>query len=166
MVSSRLTAHAQTRALNQKSIAPTNILCHLLFYAEGKTPNDMIPDDVTQFIQEKIDSIAQLEALLLLRSEPNGTWSSSTLAQRLYTGEQETVDALERLCADGLTIASGSNPTVYRYEPVSQELRDLVDRTADVYSKHLVPITNLIHTKPKTRVQEFADAFKIRKDEK
>lgn len=126
----------------------------------------MIPDDVAQFIQEKIDSIAQLEALLLLRGDPNATWSSSTLAQRLYTSEKETVDALERLCAGGLTVAVGSNPALYRYEPISPELRDLVDRTADVYSKHLVPVTNLIHSKPKTRVQEFADAFKIRKDDK
>jgi hypothetical protein len=148
------------------SIAQKSILCNLLIYAEGKASIEMIPDDVAQFIHEKIDSIAQLEALLLLRREPNGTWSASTLAQRLYTSEKETIDTVERLCAGGLTVASGSNPTVYRYEPVSQELRDVVDRTAHVYSKHLVPITNLIHSKPKTRVQEFADAFKIRKDDK
>jgi len=148
------------------SVAPRNVLCHLLFHAAAKTSSDMIPEDVTQFIQENIDSIAQLEALLLLRGEPNGTWSSSTLAQRLYTSEKETLEALERLCSSRLTIACGANPTLYRYEPASQELRDVVDRTAHFYSKHLVPITNLIHGKSKTRVQEFADAFKIRKDEK
>lgn len=126
----------------------------------------MIPDDIAQFITNQIDSIAQLEALLLLRRESHGTWSASTLAQRLYTTERETVDALERLSADGLAIALGSEPTCYRYEPISPELYDLVDRVADVYSKHLVPITNLIHSKPKTRVQEFADAFRIRKDDK
>lgn len=140
-------------------------MCHLLFNARGKTADEMIPDDVAHFILEKIDSIAQLEALLLLRGDPDGTWSSSILSQRLYTSEKETVDALERLCASGLTVASGSNPILYRYEPTSAELRGLVDRTADVYSKHLVPVTNLIHSKPKTRVQEFADAFKIRKED-
>jgi hypothetical protein len=126
----------------------------------------MIPEDVAQFILNHIDSIAQLEALLLLRREPDGRWSASTLAQRIYADEKETVDAVEGLCAAGLAIALGGNPTLYRYEPISPGLRHLVDLTANVYAKHLVPITNLIHSKPKTRVQEFADAFKIRKDEK
>ena len=126
----------------------------------------MIPEDVAQFIASQIDSIMQLEALLLLRREPQDKWSASTLAQRLYTSESETVDTLESLCAAGLVIACGSEPTIYRYEPLSPELRDLVDHTADVYSKHLVAITNLIHSQPKTRVQEFADAFKIRRGDK
>jgi hypothetical protein len=39
------------------------------------------------------------------------------------------------------------------------------DLLADVYARYLVPVTNLIHAKPKSRVQEFADAFKLRKDE-
>jgi hypothetical protein len=126
----------------------------------------MIPEEIAQFITNHIDSIAQLEALLLMRREPHGPWSASSLAQRLYTGEKETVDALERLCAAGLATALGHTPACYCYAPVSPELGALVDRTADLYSKHLVPITNLIHSKPKTRVQEFADAFRIRKDDK
>ncbi len=126
----------------------------------------MIPEDIAQFITNQFDSIAQLEALLLLRGEPNGAWSAPTLAQRLYITEFETVEALEHLRAGGLVIPLAGDPTCYRYEPVSPELRGLVDRTADVYSKHLVPITNLIHAKSKTRVREFADAFRIRKDGK
>jgi hypothetical protein len=125
----------------------------------------MIPDDVSQFILDHIDSIAQLEALLLLRRDPTEKWSAATLAQRLYTSEKQTLDALERLCAAGLAVAAGES-VLYSYQPNTAELRNLVDRTAEVYSKHLVPITNLIHSKPKTRVQEFADAFKIRKDER
>jgi hypothetical protein len=124
----------------------------------------MIPDDVTQFILDKIDSIAQLEALLLLRRDAEEKWSAAKLAQRLYTSETQTIEALERLCAAGLAVAAEGESVVYRYQPVSAELGELVDRMAHVYSKHLVPVTNLIHSKSKTRVQEFADAFRIRKD--
>jgi hypothetical protein len=126
----------------------------------------MIPEDVAQFIVEQIDSIAQIEALLLLRNEPQTHWNASLLAHRLYTTEKQTVEALERLRAAGLVVVSGSEQAYYRYEPASQELRHLVDRTAAVYATQLVPVTNLIHSKPKTRVQEFADAFRIRKEEK
>jgi hypothetical protein len=39
----------------------------------------------------------------------------------------------------------------------------MVDRLADAYARHLIPVTNLIHGKPR-RLREFSDAFKIRKD--
>jgi hypothetical protein len=41
----------------------------------------------------------------------------------------------------------------------------MVDRLAELYSKYLIPVTHLIHSKPQTRVREFADAFKLRKEE-
>ena len=40
----------------------------------------------------------------------------------------------------------------------------MVERVAVLYRQCLIPITNLIHSKAKSRMQEFADAFKIRKD--
>jgi hypothetical protein len=131
--------------------------------------NDMseepIPHDVKQFINESIDSIAQLEALLLLRGSPHKEWSAQDVAKRLYIGEQETVPLLVRLIAEGLVIVNGDRPPLYQYHPDSDDLALLADRLAETYSKHLVPVTNLIHSKPRTRVQEFADAFKLRKDE-
>jgi hypothetical protein len=34
---------------------------------------------------------------------------------------------------------------------------------AALYAANLIPVTNLIHAKP-SRIREFADAFKLRKD--
>ncbi len=42
-----------------------------------------IPDDVARFIVEKIDSVAQLETLLLLRRSPEEQWSVQALASRV-----------------------------------------------------------------------------------
>jgi hypothetical protein len=39
-----------------------------------------IPDDVREFILGHIDSIAQLEALLLLRRNPSTTWNAHSVA--------------------------------------------------------------------------------------
>lgn len=124
-----------------------------------------IPDDVKQFILENIDSIAQLEALLLLRSSPSEEWSAQVVAKRLYVSEQETSLLLSRLNASGLIAINSGKPSLYRYHPASDDLALIVDRLAETYSKHLVPVTNLVHSKPRTRIQEFADAFKLRKDE-
>ncbi|MGH7823713.1 MAG: hypothetical protein ACREQ7_00820 [Candidatus Binatia bacterium] len=124
----------------------------------------VIPEDIAQFIVDKIDSVAQMEALLLLRSDPKKEWSGDALAKRLYITENDTAEILVRLRAGGL-VAKKSPLSKYKYQPRSKKLRHMVDRIADVYTKNLVAVTALIHTKPKNRLQEFADAFKLRKDE-
>src|SRR5688500_10534210 len=122
--------------------------------------DEAIPDDLREFILRHIDSVAQIEALLLLREHPDETWDVAKTAKRLYATEQEVVEVLARLCADGLL---NCREGIYRYEGQNAGQRALVDRLAVVYARHLVPVTNMIHAKPR-RIREFADAFKFRKD--
>jgi len=119
-----------------------------------------IPADLRDFILRYIDSVAHLEALLLLRAEPGTDWDLSSTARRLYTTEKQAGEILAQLCAEGLL--AGENG-VYRYGSPSAETLAMIDRLADSYAKHLIPITNLIHGKPR-RIRQFADAFKFRKD--
>jgi hypothetical protein len=123
----------------------------------------LIPAEVQAFLLQHLDSIVQLEALLLLRADPTCGWTAETIAKRLYTTTQEAAVALERLAADSLVTTPEGMPGSYRYHPASGELADMVDRVAELYAKYLIPVTNLIHSKPRSRVQEFADAFKLRK---
>ena len=121
---------------------------------------DPIPSDVRDFIFRYIDSVAQLEALLLLRSHPTETWDAAKIAERLYSGERETKESLSQLCQNGLlTMADG----IYRYEFASPERANMVDRLIVIYTRHLIPVTNIIHGKPR-RIRQFADAFKFRKE--
>jgi hypothetical protein len=124
------------------------------------TAADSIPDDIREFIQKHIDSIAQLEALLLLRGSPEIEWDAAKAAARLYTSEQETAAVLARLATDGfLAVDNG----VYRYGGHCNGQQQLVDRLAALYARALIPVTNLIHAKPR-RIREFADAFKLTKE--
>lgn len=43
------------------------------------------------------------------------------------------------------------------------ELDGRVGRLEALYRTHLIPITNMIHAKPR-RIREFADAFRFRKE--
>lgn len=126
-------------------------------------PDDLIPEEIKQFLIENIDSIAELEGLLLLRSNPQELWSASSLAQRLYAAQEQIESVLERLKSLGFLATKGDNPKTYFYYPRSTALAHTVDRIAEVYSKYLIPVTNLIHSKSETRIQEFANAFKLRK---
>ena len=120
----------------------------------------IIPDDVRDFIIRHIDSVAQLEALLLLHGNPSETWSIASMAKRLYTTEAEIAEPLARLVDDGLLSVSEG---IYRYDCAAEGHRNIVDRLAIVYSRHLIAVTNMIHGKPR-RIRQFADAFKFRKD--
>jgi hypothetical protein len=128
--------------------------------------NDLIPEDVRQFIVDKIDSVGQLEGLLLLSRNPETEWDIQALAQRLYTSPQQTENVLAHLYSLGFLAVKDGEPAAYRYQPGSPGLAEMVERVAEAYSKYLVPVTNLIHSKPpQNKVQQFADAFKFRKKE-
>ncbi|WP_291868603.1 hypothetical protein [Bradyrhizobium sp.] len=123
-------------------------------------PDELVPDVVLDLIQRHIDSVAQLEALLLLRANPADSWTASLIARRLYAPEDDIVRALALLCADGFLTRDHDT---YRYE-CSVEKRERVNRLAEVYSRHLILVTNLIHAKPRN-IRQFSDAFKFRMDD-
>ncbi|HVZ91430.1 MAG TPA: hypothetical protein VG843_07250 [Rhizomicrobium sp.] len=119
----------------------------------------LIPDEVRSFVLQRIDTVAQLEALLLLRKYPQTSWSAADVARRLYVGEAAAQEILAKLATDGLIAAADG---AFRYSPAAETAR-IIDALADTYARYLIPVTNLIHDKP-SRIQQFADAFRIRKD--
>jgi hypothetical protein len=119
-----------------------------------------IPPDVRDFIHRNIDSIAQLEALLLMRGNPRETWDAKRLSRRIYVSEQEAAELLATLASDGLL---GNNDGAFHYECNDEARHSLIEKLAAIYSRQLIPVTNLIHSKPR-RIRQFADAFRFRKD--
>lgn len=123
-----------------------------------------IPFDIEQFILQHIDSIAEWEGLLLLRAHKNEKWDAKRISERLYINQSEAEKLLATLATKSYVISENGSPPSYQYQPESTEIAHILDRAAAHYVKSVVPITHLIHSKAKTRMQEFADAFKIRKD--
>lgn len=111
------------------------------------------------FLLERIDSVTQLEALLLLRREgrPRPT---SAIARALYVPEsvaQQELTALQQ--RELLAVDTG----IWRYAPADPALEAMVEELAQTYSRALIPVTNIVHGNP-LRLRRFADAFKFRKD--
>lgn len=120
----------------------------------------VIPDDARQFLLRHIDSVAQWEGLLWLRGHADTAWDADAVARHLYISENETAALLNGLAERHiLTFEDGR----YRYAPATPEADALIGQCADLYRQYLIPVTKIIHSKPK-RVQAFADAFRIRKD--
>jgi len=122
--------------------------------------DDPIPADLRDFILRYVDSVAHLEALLLLRSATETAWEAPVVASRLYISAEQAGEVLAQLCDEHLLVCENG---LYRYGGQPPEHLAMIDRLADSYAKQLIPITNLIHSKPR-RIRQFADAFKFRKD--
>lgn len=119
----------------------------------------LVSDEIRNFILKRIESVAQIEALLLMRSATQSRWSAAELARRLYISDSEATDALDRLSASELLVcAEGS----YSLEGVLPQNLALTEKMLEAYTRHLIPVTNIVHSKP-GRVGSFADAFKFRK---
>lgn len=122
-----------------------------------------IPEDIRRFVLTSIPSVPHLEALLLLRGTP-GPWSSAEVAERLYLGEKSAAVLLDDLCSSGMAIVQDAPANGYLYQPATELLGTTINSLAEFYGRHLVEITHLIHSKHDRKAQQFADAFKWRKD--
>lgn len=124
-----------------------------------------IPDDIRRFILTSVPSVPYLEAILLLRADPGVGWDVRRLAARLYVAERQAAEVLAALAAAGIARGEDQGETVlFSYAPATDELRERLDALAQAYSANLVGVTDLIHSRIDKRVQQFADAFRLRKD--
>jgi hypothetical protein len=119
------------------------------------------PAELTEFLQRTVDSVAELEALLLAHGNPDTDWDAPSLAARLYVPERAAAEVLAALHRRGLLHQAEDR---FTYRPASDALRQSVDQLAVWYPRALVAITRLIHSKPGAAVRGFADAFRLRED--
>lgn len=124
----------------------------------------ILPPHIRRFLLTSIPSVPHLEALLLLRNEADAAWSGARLAERLYVGESQARVLLEQLAASRIIERTSEGADDFRYQPRSGELAQLIDELAILYSKNLLEVTHLIHSKTDRMAQQFADAFKWKKD--
>jgi hypothetical protein len=122
-----------------------------------------IPAQVLRFLEANIDTVPQLETLLMMREESERGWLLADVASRNYTTEQRAMETLNALHRRGLVSSEGSPPR-YRYDPARDDLRALVADLARCYRRNLLLVTELIHAKPSGAVKEFARAFDLKKD--
>lgn len=122
-----------------------------------------LPADVVQFISERIDSVEQLEVLLLLHQDPAVEWTAETAARVLYGQPSSVGRRLAILQLQGLLdvrLGAGEGPC-FRYAPNGAGLDATVTRLAAAYKERRVTIVGLIASKPMDNVRAFADAFRI-----
>jgi hypothetical protein len=133
---------------------------------QGETvaAEDAIPNDVKGFIAAHVESVLQLELLLLLHAQAPRQWTAQELAQELRIDAAWAPGQLAGLAEAGVLAATADVPPAYRYDPRTPQLDDAVRGLAREYETRRVTIIGLIFSKPIDKIRSFADAFRIRKD--
>lgn len=123
---------------------------------------DAFPTDLKEFIGKYIHSVAQLEILLMLRSESDKCWTAEEITRRLYLQLEMTSQLLLEVVQSGLAIRTGSG---FIYQPVNDADRIAIDHLAQIYHERRVAVIAEIFSKPKDSLRAFSDAFRLRREE-
>ena len=127
-------------------------------------PREPIPEELRRFILTSIPSVPFVEATLIYRDARGAAVSNEFVAKRLYMGEGPAAEVVQQLREAGIVEPAGVDPISHRFRPDTPELASMLELLAGFYRTHLVDVTDMIHSKTARRAQQFADAFKLRKD--
>ena len=120
--------------------------------------------ELKQFVTQHIESLAQLETLLLLRQDSSRSWSPAEVAKALYANQEMCANQLAELARHGFLEFLGDKEPRYRYQPSQSGLAALIDELAQTYQDRRVAVITHIYSKPVSKVQTFADSFRLRRE--
>lgn len=123
-----------------------------------------LPREVRAFLHSCIESIEQLELLMLLRGSQGGR-TARDVAAVLRVPVPKARHDLETLAARGLLEVRVAEETSYRYGPKSPDLGRYCDLLAEYYVTARQTVFEFIATESRLSIKRFADAFKFRKPE-
>jgi hypothetical protein len=127
-------------------------------------PREPIPDEVRRFILTSVPSVPFVEAMLLYMARTGSEIGTAEIARGLYIPEPAAADIVEALRAAQIVVPAGATPGAHRFAPATEELGRVCGQLAAAYGHNLIGVTDLIHSRTGRKAQQFADAFKLRKD--
>jgi hypothetical protein len=127
---------------------------------------ERFPDEMRQFLDGTIESIDQLEILRLAGEDPSREWTAAALAAEVQADPATTATDVAALRSRGLLAAETRGPDVVcRYAPATPVLGDLAGRLLALYRERPVSMIKLVAARARDPLRNFADAFRLRKEE-
>lgn len=118
-----------------------------------------LAEDVIRYIKDHIDSVPELETMILLYASFPKAWTAAEVAVRTYVDVPLAILVLRSLVGKNLLRSSGAAGFVFREDGADAAL---FERVASAYSANIVAITQLIHSKSSPALREFARAFRFK----
>ncbi len=143
---------------------PTSALfCTTSLQLKNMTEEEDTRRVVDRFVHDKIDTVAHLEALLLLWNSRPKSWTPEQMAKGLYLEPDVARTILDDLQRQGLIKSTPESPGGYYYQ-TDADRDNLIGSVDLTYRRELIRITRLIHSKPSSAIRAFARAFRLKRD--
>jgi len=119
-----------------------------------------ISPDVHAFLNEHIESYEELQILLLLRAQPELSWSCAEVTEQLAIPAVVAEAALRELSREGLLATLESKGAVgFRYAPRSSVLATSVEKVMHCHDENRVAIMKLVTARAIERLRRGASLF-------
>jgi hypothetical protein len=120
-----------------------------------------LDQEVSGFILNHVDSVEQLEILIMLRESAPRIWTIEEICHSLHSTKSSVELRVKGLCAKGFLECSA---TAAGYKKQSNESERIIQNVIDTYKHKKTRTIELIFSKPHPNLIGFANAFKLRKD--
>lgn len=117
-----------------------------------------LPAEVQALLDQRLQTLDQLEGLLLLRGAPDKAWSLDELSVRLKGSFDLAEEAMQQLERSSLASARGIQ---WCYRAGAHDAA--VDALAKVWREQPLEVLRQLNRNSVSRVRDFADAFLVRR---
>ncbi|MES2803848.1 MAG: hypothetical protein V4654_15250 [Bdellovibrionota bacterium] len=124
---------------------------------------DDLPIDVRYFLETSIDSIEQLQVLILLQTHPNKIWTTNEIAIELRSVDTSIQKRLHDLYRRNILLVSDKE-NEHKFLPSSTSMRALIEILAGENQLRPYQVIDAIYASPDKSILDFANAFKMRGD--
>lgn len=121
-------------------------------------------EDLEKFIAAEINSLEQLEILLLLSGNPHKWWTANGVYDVIKSSVQSVQDRLDEMVHRGMLRKETDSEVRYQFGPTNEDVWRITSELRDAYKERSVKVVQAIYSKPPDAVQEFARAFRLRRD--
>jgi DNA-binding FadR family transcriptional regulator len=128
-------------------------------------PDHELPTELRVFIHSCIESIEQVELLLLMRGSDRMR-TARDIASALRVSVPAARRNLETLAARGLLEVRVGEEIAYRYRPKSDDLARFCDLLAQFYITARQAVLGFVAAESRLSIKRFSDAFRLRDPEK
>lgn len=120
-----------------------------------------LPASVRHLVEHHFESAADADTLLLL-CRGQRDWTAAAVAGELRLDVDQAAEILARLRRRGLLRGESES---YRFHPQDASLAEGVAQLAELYPTYRVAIVALIYARPTGPIRDFADAFRLRRED-
>jgi hypothetical protein len=131
----------------------------------GRRSVDDLPPDVRHFLGRCVETVEQLEIILLLQRHAERSWDAAEAGEALGLDHRDVAHHLEALGGRDLLDVRLGDHVRYRFSPGSSGAAAAARRVADAYRVNRGAVLAFVTARRHRSLKDFSDAFKLTEDD-